>query len=354
MAAIATACRTPYSIENFMTVHLLDTPYQLPQPDLDIIRSSRAEIDHHVIALGNIYLPVLKDELLGLRKEISLTDEYTLNVLTGVPIALENEDMDVLFKALDKLNKQASTEEVKAAIEEYSKEVSGLMDQSVSTVKQYASDLDDRVTNLNAARLSDNKYRLLELEQSVEASQALLTVETEAIAALEANAELLKPAINEVEKLTFFDKLKPLVESLEELTKIDPKDPLLGSIQAGIKGVNNILELANDAVNYTHLIQARSVIRERLKERRKKVLDLEDRIETSSTRIQQLTTAEGLYEHKTRYVQEITKIGVALSKFVNSNLPNSDEVVSQRAERFGIQASALCTYLHTLHKAWRN
>jgi len=337
-----------------MTVHLLDTPYQLPHPDLNIIRTSRAEIDHHVIALGTIYLPVLKDELLGLRKEISLTDEYTLNVLTGVPIALENEDMDVLFNALDKLNKQALTEEVKAAIEEYSKEVSGLMDQGVSTVKQYASDLDDRVTNLNAARLSDNKYRLLELEQSVDAGQALLTVEREAIAALEADAELLKPAINEIDKLSFFDKLKPLVESLEELIKIDPKDPLLGSIQAGIKGVNNILGLASDGVNYTHLIEARSRVQERLKERREKVVDLEDRIETSSTRVQQLTTAEGLYEHKARYVQEITKIGQALSTFVNSNLPNSAEVIAQRAERFAIQAKALGAYLNTLRKAWQS
>jgi len=337
-----------------MTVHMLDTPYQLPQPDLEIIRVSRAEINHHVIALGNIYLPVLRDELLGLRKEISLTDEYTLNVLTGAPITLENEEVNTLLTAIDTLNKQAPTEESKAAIAEYAKEVSGLIDQSVSTVKQYASDLDDRVTNLNAVRLSDNKYRLLELEQSVETSHALLTVEREALAALEANAELLKAAINEMEKLTFFDKLKPLVESLQELTKIDPKDPALGAIQAGITGVKNILGLASDGVNYTHLIEARSVVQERLKGRRKKVLDLEDQIETSSTRIQQLTTAGGLNDHKTRYAQEINKIGEALSTFVNSNLPNSAEVVAQRAERFAIQAKALGTYLNTLRKAWQS
>ncbi|MGV8862301.1 MAG: alpha-xenorhabdolysin family binary toxin subunit B [Pseudomonas sp.] len=337
-----------------MTVHLLDTPYQLPQPDLEIIRVSRTEINHHVIALGNIYLPVLRDELLGLRKEISLTDEYTLSVLTGVPIALENEEVSTLLNAIDTLNKQAPTEESKAAIAEYANEVSGLMDQSVSTVKQHASDLDDRVTNLNAVRLSDNKYRLLELEQSVETSHALLTVEREALAALEANAELLKAAINEMEKLTLFDKLKPLVESLQELTKIDPKDPALGAIQAGITGVKNILGLASDGVNYTHLIEARSVVQEHLKGRRKKVLDLEDQIETSSTRIQQLTTAGGLDDHKARYVQEITKIGQALSTFVNSNLPNSAEMVAQRAERFAIQANALGTYLNTLRKAWQS
>jgi SMC interacting uncharacterized protein involved in chromosome segregation len=148
--------------------------------------------------------------------------------------------------------------------------------------------------------------------------------------------------------------LKPLVESLEELTKIDPKDPLLGSIQAGIKGVNNILGLASDGVKYTHLIEARSMIQERLKARRKKVLDLEEQIETSSTRIQQLTTVGGLDDHKARYVQEITKIGQALSTFVNSNLPNSAEAVAQRAERFAIQAKALVTYLNTLRKAWQS
>ena len=337
-----------------MTVHMLDTPYQLPQPDLDVIRVSRTEINHHVLALGNIYLPVLKDELSGLRKEISLTDEQTLSLLTEVPAVLETEEINVLLNAISKLNEHASTEESKAAITAFAKEVFGLIDQSVSAVKQHASDLDDRVTNLNAVRLSDNKYLLLELEQSVKTSQALLTVEKEALAALEANAELLKTAINEVDKLTLFDKLKPLVESLEELTKIDPKDPLLGSIQAGIKGVNNILELASDGVKYTHLIEARSVVQEHLNVRRKKALDLEGQIETSSTRIQQLTTAGGVDDHKARYVQEITKIGQALTTFVNSNLPNSAEELSQRAERFAIQAKALVTYLNTLRKAWQS
>lgn len=337
-----------------MTVHLLDTPYQLPQPDLEVIRVSRAEINHHVIALGNIYLPVLKDELSGLRKEISLTDEQTLSLLTEVPTVLENEEINILLSAISKLTEHASTEESKAAITAFAKEVSGLIDQSVSAVKQYASDLDDRVTNLNAVMLSDNNDRVLELEQSIEATKKLLTVEVDAVAALEASAELLKAAINEMEKLTFFDRLKPLVESLQELTKIDPKNPALGSIQAGITGVNNILELASDGVNYTHVIEARSMIQARQKERRNKILDLEDRIETSSTRIQQLTTAGGLDDHKARYVQEITKIGQALSTFVNSNLPNSAEVVAQRAERFAIQANALGTYLNTLRKAWQS
>ncbi|WP_219064308.1 alpha-xenorhabdolysin family binary toxin subunit B [Pseudomonas sp. UMAB-08] len=337
-----------------MTVHMLDTPYQLSQPDLEVVRVSRAEIDHHVIALGNIYLPVLKEKLQALRKEISLTDEYTLNVLTGVPVRLESEGMGVLFTSIEKLSKEVPAEEIKAAIEEYTNELSGLMDQSVSAVKQYASDLDDRVTNLNAVMLSDNNDQMLELEQSIEATKNLLTVEVGAIAALEATAELLKAALDDMEKLTFSDKLKPLVESLQELTKIDPKNPALGSIQAGITGVKNILDLASDGVNYTHMIEARSVVQERLKGRRKKVLDLEDQIETSSTRIQQLTTVGGLDNHKARYVQEITKIGQALSTFVNSNLPNSAEVVTQRAERFAIQAKALGTYLHTLRKAWQS
>ncbi len=49
-----------------MNVHVLDTPVQLPKPDMEIVIGSREKLKRQANALGDIYLPVMKETLRSL------------------------------------------------------------------------------------------------------------------------------------------------------------------------------------------------------------------------------------------------------------------------------------------------
>ena len=73
-----------------MNVYVLDVPFSLPRPDLEVVADSRLSIQRQAEALGDLYLPVLTESLGSLLKELSHADRQFLDILTLVPHGMDS------------------------------------------------------------------------------------------------------------------------------------------------------------------------------------------------------------------------------------------------------------------------
>src|SRR3979490_832747 len=272
-----------------MTNQSLDILFQPQMPDLEKIESSREDINYKVEASGKLYLPALKEELFSLREELHNTDKQTLRALDGIPVALRSEGKAELFEAIEKLKKEPPTDEIKEALVELSKEIVSLIEMGLSKTKKLTHDLDNSLTNLSSATISDSRFRIDELQQSIDANTPLLKIENDAVSKLESQKELLNEAISALEKLNLADKLKPLLKSLEQLADIDPtKLDLVKAIRAAIKGVENILDLVSEAITYSDLLRARKMLQESIEQHNENITRLELQVDEQLEQIRQL------------------------------------------------------------------
>jgi len=338
-----------------MTNQSLDILFQPQMPDLEKIESSREDINYKVEASGKLYLPALKEELFSLREELHNTDKQTLRALDGIPVALRSEGKAELFEAIEKLKKEPPTDEIKEALVELSKEIVSLIEMGLSKTKELTHDLDNSLTNLSSATISDSRFRIDELQQSIDANTPLLKIENDAVSKLESQKELLNEAISALEKLNLADKLKPLLKSLEQLADIDPtKLDLVKAIRAAIKGVENILDLVSEAITYSDLLRARKMLQESIEQHNENITRLELQVDEQLEQIRQLKAAQSVDGHRKDYVLEVRKIAETANAFLNSYPGINSEDLGESIAEFDFQAKALIDYLDEIRKLWRS
>lgn len=159
--------------------------------------------------------------------------------------------------------------------------------------------------------------------------------------------------IADVESFTWIDRLLPLVKSLEKLAEIDPKNPLIGSIQTGLEGLKNILNLANDQIKYANLIDLRGDLQEQLDDSRDRLRDLRERRSEVGIKLGQLRAVEALDVPRGSYLEEVGKLLEALRHFLRNNSPATEEDVVAYASRFINHSQVLRDYLNELRREWR-
>lgn len=106
-----------------MNVHVMDTPFLLPKPDLDVLVANRAQLRRYTEALGEIHLPVKREKLLSLIEELSHVDKQVLDILTLGPGLLANHGLPDLLETIAKLKQQPLTDETGSHIEVIVKEI---------------------------------------------------------------------------------------------------------------------------------------------------------------------------------------------------------------------------------------
>ncbi|WP_122301596.1 toxin, partial [Pseudomonas syringae] len=243
-----------------MNVHSLNTPVKLPKPGMEIVIGSREKLKHQADALGDIYLPVMKETLRSLVSEVGNVDKEALDTLTLVPHFFNDDEMLPFVDAIAKLRGEPDEAKSGAAIAEFSQEISILLDTRIASLASQAKVLDKALINLNAVQVNAVDHLTPALDQEISVLQARLAIENTRLEELLTKEKVVNALVTDLESLSFFNKLKPLIASLETLADIDPKNPLIGSIKAGIAGVSNILDLLDAAVDYDHLITLRDTL----------------------------------------------------------------------------------------------
>lgn len=335
-----------------MNVHAMDTPFLLPKPDLDVLVANRALLRRQAEALGDIHLPVKGEKLLSLIKELSDVDKEVLDTLTLGPGLLANHGLHDLLETIAKLKQQPLTEETGSHIDVIVKEIREERSRTLVELQVQVGALDDALVNFSAVTINDVDHLVAEIEATLVQVNAQIAAEDQPLAKWLEEETALNRLIADVEKLSLFDKFKPLVTSLDKLAEIDPKDPLVGSIKAGIAGMSNILDLADDALEYKHLLKHRERLQELLDALRGNARDLHDKRKTETHRLEQLTQLRALEEPRSAYIQEVAKLLTALNGFLKANRIEAVDNVEAQTALFIRHARLLSNYLTELRRDW--
>lgn len=191
-----------------MTVHTIDTSFQYPAPDMNKIYKSREELNYKIRTLGNLYLPVLAEELKGLEKEINTTDAQALKAITLIPSALQTSEIQQYYTIIENLKNENPTSEQKEAIDSFYGEIKSLIGNSTTETLKLFTELNNSLTNLQAVTLSDNQYRINELDTSILKISPQLSEEESAIERLVTDEAALNEAIKIIEAIDTFSLIK--------------------------------------------------------------------------------------------------------------------------------------------------
>lgn len=335
--------------------YIMDAPFQLPTPDMAAFNDSRTQLRQQALALGSIYLSRLREKLRSLLLGLKLADAEGLNTLTLTPIVLKTDGLPELIKTIMDLREQAPVGS-SAVIVELTRELEEDSRNRISHVADHVTSLDDALSNLRAITLNDADAVIIRLEGEVAPVRARIEEEGRPLAELQMHEAALNKLIAEVESISLLDRLKPLVESLAKLLEIDPKNPLVGSIQAGLEGLKNQLNLGSEAVRYSHLISLRGKLQRDLDTLKRRLRELEDEISESELRIGQLKAYQGLADHRQVYLREASIIVHAIRDFAQQNQfdADADADVVEQVGRFIENAANMAAYLNGLRREWQS
>lgn len=334
-----------------MTVHVLDTPLQLPKPDLTVVTARRTELKRSAGTLGEFYLPVVREALSSLITELGEVDKQALHIISAVPGLMNREGLRDLLQALTAL--QEDNESGRAdVIAQIVAEIDASLLEVSSGLNEHAQALDNALLNCAAVSLGDIEALMAPINAEVVRIDAEITAVEAPLARLREEETTLNKLIKDLESVNFFDMLKPLVDNLKKLADIDPKNPLVGSIQEGIEAMSAILQLSSDALKYEHLVSRRKSSQQQVDDIQAQTRELRSLRNKETEHLAQLERVQGMETPRNEYMQELGKLREALKRFNGYAFTGEDS--GHSAARFIASADILSNYMDELRRGWQS
>lgn len=327
-------------------------PVYLP-PDLANVRESREAIRYQaIVGSADLYIKALSDELIDLNSAIGRTDQQIANSITGAITALQTDELRENLQALKALKERETNPQIEQAIKSYSKIGEQLIELCIGRIAQLYSEVDVSVFEVQSVTISNNRFRLAELETSTINLQEQLSAEQIPLDALNTDLAKLNEAISEFEKLTVIDRLKPLLEQLTSMIGTTPTPTQIAAMEAGILIATKLLDEANELIKYESLTKARDAIHARKSQREERVSSLVKQLRDNADKTRQLNDTQKVLPHRQTYVSETTKLTDSLNAFLDA-VPNARDADLQiRGEFVVLNSQALRSYLGKLQEGW--
>lgn len=337
-----------------MTLLTLGTPFQYPAPDMKKIKQSRDELHYKIRTLSTVYLPVLGEQLTSLLAETNSVDKQTLSTLTLLPMALPISEVQRFHAIIECLKLEPSSTEQQEAIDSFYEEINSSIESGTLEVSKLATTLNNNLANLKALPLSDNQYRIKELEASISNISPHITEEEKTIENLVNDESELNTAIKLIEATDSFTLLKEFFLTAEKLAGLNLSTPQVELVKAGISAAGKILNLISDKIKYDNLIEARRQIQVRLDDRRRNLACINQDIKILQDRINQLVEFQSVQTPREIYTNEISTLVDAIYKFLEINEHGAADDFSSVVKRFIEQSNIFIKHLNNLRQEWRS
>jgi len=337
-----------------MTLHTLGSQFQYPSPDMKKIKQNRDEIHYKIRTLSTVYLPVLGEQLASLEEELKAIDKQALSTLTLLPNALPIGEIQRFHTIIEKMKLEPSTPEQQKAIDSFYEEINSLIKNGTSEVLKYSTTLNNNLANFKAVTLSDNQYRIKELEDSIaNISPHIAELESD-IEKLTTDESELNGAIKLIEATDTFSLIKELFLTAEKLAGLNLSAPQVELVKTGIAAAGKILNLISDRIKYDHLIEARRQIQARLDDRRRNLVSVKQDVKILQDRKDQLVEFQSVQTPREAYTNEISTLADALDKFLEINEHDATDDFSSVVKRFIEQSNIFIKHLKNLRQEWRS
>ncbi|RAI71243.1 hypothetical protein DOZ80_05200 [Pseudomonas fluorescens] len=337
-----------------MTLHTLGSQFQYPAPDMKKIKKNRDELHYKIRTLGTIYLPVLGEQLTSLLNEINAIDDQALRTLTLLPTVLPISEIQRFHTTIENMKLEPSTPDQEEAIASFYQEINSLIESGTSEVSKLATGLNNNLVNLKAVTLSDNQYRIKEIEASISNISPNISAEEKAIEKLEKDESELNTAIKLIEATDTFELIKELLLTAEKLAGLNLSAPQVELVKAGLAVAGKLLNLISDKIKYGNLIDARRQIQERLDDRRQNLARINQDVKNLQDRKNQLVEFQSAQTPREIYTNEISTLVDAIYKFLEINEHSAADDFSSVVKRFIEQSNIFITHLNNLRQEWRS
>lgn len=335
-----------------MTVYTLDLPFQYPSPDMKKIKQNRDELHYKIRTLSTVYLPVLSEQLTSLLEELNSIDKQALSTLTLLPTVLPISEIQRFYTTIENLKLKPSSPEQQEAIDSFYEEINSSIKIGTSEVSKLATILNNNLVNLKAVTLSDNQYRIKELEASISnISPNVAELESD-IEKLVIDESELNSAIKLIEATDTFSLIKELFLTAEKLAGLNLSAPQIELVKTGISVAGKILNLISDRIKYGNLIEARRQIQARLDGRRENLARINKDIKTLQDQKNQLVEFQSVQTPREVYTNEISTLVDAAYKFLEINEYDAADDFNSVVKRFIEQSNIFSKHLKNLRQEW--
>ncbi|WPN47920.1 MULTISPECIES: alpha-xenorhabdolysin family binary toxin subunit B [unclassified Pseudomonas] len=336
-----------------MAVHTLFNSFQYPKPNIKLIKDNREALNYKIRTLSTIYLPVLAEQLNALQQEINLTDKQALSALTLISTAFSTTEITDLHNITETLRLKAPTPEQEEAIKIYYKEIKSLIESGTVSTSKHLSTLNNNLINLKAVTLSDNEYRIKELETSINNNAPYIPEEEQVIAQLKKEETHLNEAIKAIEAIDTFSLIKGVLLTAEQLTSLNLSAPQVELIKKGLAAAGKILDLISDQLKYDNLIQARRKIQERLDDRRSNLNRFIEDVKNLQIQKNQLLEFQSVQALREIFTQEMSVLVDAIDKFLELTAPDGTDGLEVFIKRYIEQSGIFMKHLKSIREEWQ-
>lgn len=322
-------------------------------PDMSIIRDSRETIRYQaIIGSADLYIEALRNELIKLNAQITETDLVASKTLTSAIISLETTALNETLEALIALSAGEENAQTKNAIESYTKIATQLISMCTNKLDEAQTELSDAIYSVRYSSISNNRFKIAELEQARETLAIELDKEKPPVDKLLEDEKVLNEAISLFESLSFIDRLKPLLEQLTGMIGNQPDTPQSAVLKAGIVVANKFLDEANELIKYQDLIKARTTLRVRLNDRQARLDSLVTQMSDIDKKVKQLNDTKKVIEPRDSYADETSNIVEAVSLFLETITEGAGNDTFKKGQKLIAQAKPFKLYLENLKGQW--
>lgn len=334
-----------------MTVHVMETPFQMPRPDLKVLAANRAQLQRQAQTPDASHLPFRGEQPLDLARQLAQVDRQVLDTLTFGAGLLVDHGLQELLQTIDGLKRQPLTEQTGSHIDVTVREIRELRIRTLDALREQCGALNDALAGFSTVSGSDVDQWVAGIEATLAQLDAQIAAEDQPLGKWLEEETALNGLIADVEASGLPAQRGPLMALLAE-TAAD--HPLAGSIRAGICAMSSILDRTSDSLEYRHLLEHRVRLQALLEALRGKGRELLDKRKVEARRLEQLKHFKALEQSRLAYGQEVAKLLETLNGFLGANRIQAVDNVEAQTAQFIHHARMLSNYLTQLRKDWCN
>ena len=345
----------PPTFENYAMsrTHSIETETGYTLPDIKEIQAYRAQLNHKISMLSNLYIPALAEEFTALRKALNNTDDQAKRAATQIPVALQANQIVRLHGVIEKLRENPTPEE-QEAIESFSQEIKQLIDDALSETDKHVVALDKSLTSLNAVTLSDNEHRTRELDDTINKTELRAGTEQTTIRRLVVQETKLNESIKLLESTNGFSLIKHLLLTAGTLGLMSLSPPQLKLIRQGVDVAGKLLGLVVGSIKYDNLIEARHQLQIQLDRHRETSALTQKELGVLRNRHQLLVEAQSVPPLREAYSNEISQLSGSIGHFLNLNNHGTSAELETVILTFLRESAVLADHLNSFRQEWRH
>lgn len=266
------------------------------------------------IKLSDAYLTALTQELQSLKNSLSYADRIFNESLSNMSSTLDDtetrEYLNVLNNSTNESATNSSKKELKKALETLKSE----LEATTRSMKAALGGFETATISDYSGELSTLASERLKLLSNLPSEQKKLTAFREQHAVLE-------KAILEYQSKTFIDSGQPIIEELKTAVTDaieKPSEKSKTAVKAGMNIAQNLLNIANERLKYTHLVEARDKLAGEISIWQSQMNYEQRQVDIIDNKNSQLMALIDVIEPRKLYVTEGKKTIDMIVKLINS------------------------------------